>query len=129
MARRTAKPPESASRTLAIDLARLAHDLKCTDVLILDVGEQSQVCDCFLIASGTSARQLAGVAEQMAKHGKANGSPAFRSTSDAGSSWLIIDFVSVVVHLFEPGQRAYYDLEGLWGDADRVSWRRASDAA
>ncbi|MBM4110790.1 MAG: ribosome silencing factor [Phycisphaerae bacterium] len=129
MARRTAKPDTSASRALAIELARLAHDLKCTDVLLLSVGAQSQVCDFFLIASGTSARQLAGVGEQLAKHGKSQGSPAFRSSADTGSSWIIIDFVSVVVHLFEPNQRAYYDLEGLWGDAERVTWRASAEPA
>jgi ribosome-associated protein len=128
MARRTAKPDTSASRALAIELARLANDLKCTDVLLLSVGAQSQVCDYFLIASGTSARQLAGVGEQLMKLGKAQGSPAFRSSADTGSSWIIIDFVSVVVHLFEPNQRAYYDLEGLWGDAERVTWRKAGGA-
>jgi ribosome-associated protein len=128
MARRTAKPDTSASRALAIELARLAHDLKCTDVLLLSVGAQSQVCDYFLIASGTSARQLAGVGEQLMKLGKAQGSPAFRSSTDTGSSWIIIDFVSVVVHLFEPNQRAYYDLEGLWGDAERVTWRKSGGA-
>jgi ribosome-associated protein len=62
------------------------------------------------------------------KLGKAQGSPAFRSSADTGSSWIIIDFVSVVVHLFEPNQRAYYDLEGLWGDAERVTWRKAGGA-
>jgi ribosome-associated protein len=128
MARRTAKPDTSASRALAIELARLANDLKCTDVLLLSVGAQSQVCDYFLIASGTSARQLAGVGEQLMKLGKAQGSPAFRSSADTGSSWIIIDFVSVVVHLFEPNQRAYYDLEGLWGDAERVTWRKVGGA-
>jgi ribosome-associated protein len=128
MARRTAKPDTSASRALAIELARLANDLKCTDVLLLSVGAQSQVCDYFLIASGTSARQLAGVGEQLMKLGKAQGSPAFRSSADTGSSWIIIDFVSVVVHLFEPNQRAYYDLEGLWGDAERVTWRKSGGA-
>jgi ribosome-associated protein len=128
MARRTAKPDTSASRALAIELARLANELKCTDVLLLSVGAQSQVCDYFLIASGTSARQLAGVGEQLMKLGKAQGSPAFRSSADTGSSWIIIDFVSVVVHLFEPNQRAYYDLEGLWGDAERVTWRKAGGA-
>ncbi|MEY4181462.1 MAG: hypothetical protein RLZZ217_88, partial [Planctomycetota bacterium] len=44
MARRTAKPDTSASRALAIELAQLAHDLKCSDVLLLSVGAQSQVC-------------------------------------------------------------------------------------
>ena len=66
--------------------------------------------------------------EQLMKLGKAQGSPAFRSSTDTGSSWIIIDFVSVVVHLFEPNQRAYYDLEGLWGDAERVTWRKSGGA-
>ena len=43
--------------------------------------------------------------------------------------WLLADFVDVVVHLFEPNTRSYYDLEMLWGDAERVHWSRQSDGA
>ncbi len=128
MARRVVQPVSSASRELAIELARIAHELKCTDVLVLSMGGRSPVCDYFIVASGTSARQLGGVAEQLMKHAKTEGSPAFRSSKDVGSSWIAIDMVSIVVHLFEPGQRAYYDLEGLWGDADRVAWRSGEAA-
>ena len=43
---------------------------------------------------------------------------------DAPSKWLVLDFIDVVVHLFDPETRAHYDLEMLWGDAERVHWRR-----
>ena len=41
-----------------------------------------------------------------------------------GVTWIVVDFVGLVAHLFEPGRRAYYDLEGLWSDAPVVSWQR-----
>ena len=46
---------------------------------------------------------------------------------DTGGTWVVADFVDVVVHLFEPGQRAWYDLDGLWADAPRVTWKRTAD--
>jgi hypothetical protein len=57
---------------------------------------------------------------------------AYRSSRDEGTTWIVVDFVEVVVHLFEPEQRLYYDLELMWSQAKRVDWRRGaveSDAA
>jgi ribosome-associated protein len=48
----------------------------------------------------------------------------FRGTADDRSTWLLADFVNVVVHVFEPNTRAHYDLEMLWGDAPRLPWER-----
>ena len=56
--------------------------------------------------------------------GKDRKMPAFRSNADDRSTWLLLDFVDLVVHLFEPNTRAHYDLEMLWGDAPRLEWER-----
>ena len=57
------------------------------------------------------------------------GQPAFRSNLDTGVTWIVVDFIDLVAHLFEPEHRAFYDLEGLWSDAKLVAWERAEDAA
>ncbi len=103
-------------------------ELKCSDVIVVDLAERSEICDFMIIGSGTSQRQMRSVGEAIAKLGKERGSPAWRSDADSGTSWIVFDFVDVVVHLFEPGQRAFYDLEGLWSDAPRIPWRPASPA-
>ncbi len=114
----TTKRPDSAE--FAIEAGRLLSERHCEDVVLLDVTGLSQVCDFVLIATGTSDRQMKSVASEIASVGKEIDFPAFRKNIDTGATWIVVDFISVVVHLFEPERRAYYDLEDLWADAKRV---------
>ncbi len=118
---RTVADPK-LTRSFAIDAARLCRDDKCTHVRLLDVRELSQVTDFIVIASGTSERQMRSVLHHIDDLGKDAGFPAFRISTDQNADWLLADFVDVVVHLFEPDTRLHYDLETLWGDAERVEW-------
>lgn len=111
------------TRSFAINAAKLMSELKCSDVIVLDLVGRSQICDYMLIASGTSQRQMKSVGDAIDKLGSTQGSPAWRSDADRGTSWVVVDFVDVVAHLFEPTQRAFYDIEGLWSDAPRLNWR------
>ncbi|MCA9289732.1 MAG: ribosome silencing factor [Phycisphaerales bacterium] len=106
---------------LVHEIATLLEGRHCTDVVALDVRGLSQVCDALVIASGTSDRQMKSVASEIEDLGKERGHRVFRSNRDSGSTWIVIDFVDLVVHLFEPDQRAYYDLETLWSDAPRIA--------
>lgn len=118
-------PPSDPQRALAIECARLVRDDKCEEVQLLDVRGLSQVTDYIIIASGTSERQMRSVLQHVDEIGSKHGYSSYRSHSDDRSTWLLLDFVDVVVHLFEPNTRAHYDLETLWGDAPRVEWERA----
>lgn len=111
-------------RAFAIEAARTIADSKCTDVVLLDVRGHSQVCDYVVVGSGTSQRQMRAVAQELEDLGKARGTPPYRSNRDAGTTWIVVDFVETVVHLFEPDQRLYYDLELLWAGSQRVEWKR-----
>jgi ribosome-associated protein len=99
-------------------------DRHCEDVRILDVRGLSQVCDYLIIGSGTSDRQMWALAGELEDLGAGHGQKLFRQSADQAHTWVVLDFVDAVVHLFEPGQRAYYDLDGLWSDAESVSWER-----
>ena len=112
------------ARAFAIEAARLLADRHCEDVLVLDVHGLSQVCDIVLIGSGTSDRQMKSLASELEDLAEEHGETVFRSNRDSGATWIIIDFVDVVAHLFEPNQRAYYDLEQLWSDATKIPWKR-----
>ena len=103
-----------------VEAGRLLKDRHCEDVLVLDVTGLSQVCDYVLIATGTSDRQMKSVADEAADLGEEIQFPAFRKNIDTGATWIVVDFITVVLHLFEPQRRAYYDLEDLWSDAKRV---------
>ena len=107
-----------------IEAAQLLADRKCEDVKLLDVRGLSQVCDYTLIASGTSERQMKSIGEELKSLGREQGIPIFRSAVDDGHTWVVIDFVDTVVHLFEPEHREYYDLESLWQDATEIDWQR-----
>lgn len=116
-------------RAFAFEAARLCADRKCDDVLVFDVRGRSQVCDFVVVASGTSERQMRTVAREIEELGEELGHKAWRSSVDEGGTWIVIDCVNVVVHLFEPEQRLYYDLEGLWAGAPRPNWRRPAGGA
>ena len=123
MRSRSTADPES-TRQFAIDMARTLADSKCTEVVLLDVRGRSQVCDYVIIASGTSQRQMRAAAQDLEDLGKERGQHPFRTNADEGSTWIVVDFVEIVAHLFEPDQRLYYDLELLHADGKRVDWRR-----
>lgn len=115
--------PSTDSTELAIECARSLRGNKCENVIVLDVRELSQVTRYIVIASGTSDRQMNSALTEVSEIGEQRGLHAFRTSSDDRSTWLLVDFVDVVVHLFEPNTRAFYDLEMLWGDAPRIAWR------
>jgi ribosome-associated protein len=111
-----------------IDAAQLLADRHCEDVRVLDVRGLSQVCDYVLLATGTSDRQMKSVAEELKDLAEQNSQAVFRSSRDTNLTWIVVDCIDVVAHLFEPSQREYYDLESLWSDAPEVQWQRAARA-
>ena len=115
--------------TFSIQVAQLLADRRCEDVRLLNVRGLSHVCDQILITTGTSDRQMRSVADELAKLGKELGYSCFNSNRDKASTWIIIDFVDLVVHLFEPRLREYYALEELWHDAPSIPWENAPRSA
>lgn len=104
-----------------MELARQIVDIiveeKGEDVLLLDIREASIIADYFVIASVNSMRQakaLTAEIRQQLKH-KLAISP-LNIEGDPSSEWVLMDYGGVIVHLFMPAARAYYDLEGLWRD-------------
>ena len=106
---------------MAIELARLALARHCKDIVVLDLRGLSPVTDFFVIATGTSARQMASLAHEMSDI--ASSSPLSVGGLPQGA-WVLVDFFDVVVHLFDADHRSYYDLEMLWGDAPRTRWKK-----
>jgi len=107
----------------AIAVARLAADLKTADVAVLDLRGLSALTDFFVIGTGTSDRQARAVLDAIEEHARSVGRRPFSTTDRAHTSWLLADYIDVVVHIFDEEHRAYYDLDGLWGDAPRVEWQ------
>src|SRR5688500_3593505 len=114
-----------AVRQFAIDAARLTADTRCTNVNVLDVRGLSPVTDFLVIATGTSTRQMRTVCDDLAEWAGEKGEKALGCSGTDGESWMLIDFVDVVVHIFDAKSREFYDLDNLWGDAERVEWSEA----
>ena len=114
---------EEAARRFALAAAESLKDDKCEEILVLDLRGRSQVTDFFVIASGTSEVQMRAASRAVMELGEERGFKAHANNLREGDAeWFLIDFVDVVVHVFEPDTRVYYDLEMLWGDAPRLDW-------
>ena len=114
-----------AARTFALEAARLAANTRCHDVLVLDMRAISPVADYFVIASGTSPRQMRTVCDQIEELAAPKGYAPLARSGYEGEQWMLYDFVDVIVHVFNDESRRFYDLENLWGDAKRLEWREA----
>lgn len=113
-----AKP--EASLAFALEVAKLAKADKCQNVVLLDVKGLSPVTDYLVLATGTSGRQMQSTADEIITMGKENDFRPLSSSGRESETWICVDFVDVLLHLFNEESRQYYDLEGLWGDAKRV---------
>lgn len=116
------------AEVLPIEIARMLGDLKCTDIVILDVRQLSEVQDFLVLATGTSERQIRAVAHQVKHLVEERAQSVYRTSTDDQATWVVIDCVDLVVHLFEPNARGYYDLEAMWADAPQLPWQRSADA-
>jgi ribosome-associated protein len=119
---RKAKEKDPA-RELAVQAARIAKHDNCQDIVVLDLRGVSPITDYFVIATGTSDRQLRSVADDIANHGRKIGHVLWKMAGEDTAEWIVMDFVDVVVHLFDQEHRRYYDLELLWGEAPKVRWQ------
>ena len=111
--RATPEPPAVVTR-----LAAALSDRKAVDPVVLDVRGLCGATDYFVIASGTSEAHVRGMADHlMDALGPPRGDKPHHVEGLAQGRWVLLDYVDVVVHLFHPAQRDFYQLERLWGDA------------
>ena len=102
--------------------ARVAAENKARDVLVLDMRGITPLYDYFVIATGTSRRQIHTLAEEIDASLRAEGETRLGIEGYEASKWVVQDYGDIVVHLFDPETRAYYGLEDLWADAPRLDW-------
>jgi len=110
------------SLQLALAAAQAAEDNRGQDVVVLDMRELTPIFDYFVIATGTSRKQLHAMSEEI-DHCLEDELGDHRGGIEGydASSWILLDYGSVVVHLFDRPTREYYSLEQLWAGAERVA--------
>ncbi len=100
--------------------ARIAAENKGQDIVAIDLSRQTSVFDCFVIATGTSRRQMHAIAEEIDRELRRRGEVRISISGYDESHWIALDYGGVVVHLFDEENRRFYDLEGLWADGVRI---------
>ncbi len=111
-----------AARTFAIECARMLRDDKCENIVVLDLRGVSPICDFFVIATGTSDRQMRAITDHVRKMAKERGETPYSVSGYEESTWIVMDYVDVIIHMFNDEQRTYYDLDSLWGDSPHVEY-------
>ncbi len=113
------------SKKLALLSRKHADDKKADNIVVLDVRKLSTVADFFVVMSATSEPHMRAIAEEIIEKVKQEADIRPRAV-DGGmrASWLVIDYVDVIIHIMREDARSRYDLEGLWGDAPRVRGRK-----
>lgn len=109
------------AKGLAFHIAQIAKSKKGEKVYVLDLRNDFSFCDYFVIASGSSLRQINAIAQAIEEGlSEYKIKSLSKVPSNDQSGWIVLDFMSVVVHLFFKPMRDFYSLERLWSDAKRL---------
>ncbi len=111
---------DESARPRAMAAARAGLDKKAEDVLVLDVRGLVSYADFFVVMSADSEPQAAAIADEVDRRLGALGAHKLGIEGRGGGRWVLLDYGDVVTHVMFPETRQFYDLEGLWADAQRV---------
>ena len=116
------------SKQLAENIAVLLDKKKARDVKILRVTEKTVIADYFVIAGGTSSTQVKALADEVEYQiGVNNGIKPANVEGRGTGGWILLDYENVLVHVFDPKMREFYNLEKLWAECEEVQFDRSED--
>lgn len=118
----TTRPPRHSNSTPARELARLAVEAmqskKGLDITVIDVRKVSEVTDFYVLATGESDLQVRAIVESVQETIRDEvGERPWKKEGTERQQWVVLDYVDMVVHVFDTERRAFYDFERLWADA------------
>jgi ribosome-associated protein len=113
---------ETESHVLCDAIVEGMQENKAKDIVVLDLREiHNSVCDFFVICSGESSTQVDGISTSITRHTRKElKEKPWHIEGKTNSEWILLDYVSVVAHVFYKDARPFYDLEDLWADAKRT---------
>ena len=115
--------PVKRSKKLPADVARAvraALDKKAQDVVVLDLRNTPAFTDFFILCSGLNTRQVKAIADAVEETLRALKMRPAHTEGYERAEWVLMDYFSFIVHVFTPQTRAFYGLERLWGDAEKI---------
>ena len=96
------------------------EDKKAEDITVLDIGEVSSIADYFIIANGNNANQLTAMEDAVDEAMYRNGVHQKQVEGTGNSTWILMDYQDIIVHLFSKEDRQFYDLDRIWRDGKVV---------
>ena len=123
-----AQDPEPTSPTEPFEdfICAVLDEKRASEIVRLDISDITNIADVFIIATIQNQRQGAAILGTCEKERKRRGLGRVGIEGESGSSWILLDYGDLIVHLLMPEQRAYYALENIWADAKRVDVRVSS---
>lgn len=115
------------NKKYAMKAADIIDGKKGKDIVILDVSDNSSFTDFFVIAHGTSERQLKTLAEEVEKELGKNNYPLYHKEGKETSGWILLDFGDIIVHLFLEESRQHYNIEKLWNDCEIIYYESTQE--
>ncbi len=117
------KTSDQSIQNLALTIAQAAEDRKGSDITVLKVTEVSFLTDYFVIITGFSRTQVKAIAEAIEEKVYQTHQQVPRQTEGKqDGNWILQDFGDVIVHIFLPEEREFYNLEAFWGHAERLEF-------
>lgn len=104
------------AKALANKIAGILDKKGGDDIQILEVGHLTSITDYFVVASGRNVQSVHTLAEDVEDHLAEEGTLPRRREGGNNARWIVLDYASVIVHIFHPEERAYYNIERLWQD-------------
>jgi len=111
---------EEISQDHALIAAEGADEARALDIVVLDMRALTAVCDYFVICHGRSAIHIRSVADEIEEAMQRRQLARHHREGRAQATWIVLDYIDVVVHVFTEEARNFYALERLWGDAPRI---------
>jgi ribosome-associated protein len=114
---------DNESQILANTIVKGMQENKAEDIVILDLREvNNAVCDFFIICSGESSTQVDGISKSVTRYARKEiGEKPWNIEGKSSFEWVLLDYFSVVAHIFHKEKRTFFDLEDLWADAKRIN--------
>ncbi len=109
-----------STKDFAFAAVRLLHEKKARDIVLLDMGQVTLLADYFLICTGSSRIQTRALCDYLKEKLPDEEHRLLRLEGYQEGNWILLDFGELIVHIFLPEERSFYNLERLWGGAERV---------
>ena len=121
-AKRKAKPLEPIHEPSWLTAVRAADSKQAKDIRALDLRDISSFADFFVLATGSNARQIQSISDEVESQLKKSGERPHNVEGYTHADWILMDYGDTLIHIFSEKARTYYDLERLWRDAKLVEW-------